>query len=128
MVFKNSPDLEFGCFSLEQLVQAMRYYEEDRGLQELSPLDLTQFSDARSGRELQEQYCSLRSAPSLKGKTWGKALMRVAFESDAGETNKLYYAWACVLRAMSADYDYQRKSFPIDPDRLGKLNKGKGLQ
>lgn len=118
MVFVNSPDIELGCFTIEELLKATTYYEEAAGITYLEPLVASEFKDVQSGRAFEERYCELRMAPSLKGKAWGAALMRVAFESDHEESNRLVHAWACAARGVTTDYEVQRPRSPIDPDTL----------
>jgi hypothetical protein len=122
MVFVNSPDLELGCFTIEELSKAITYYEEASGIPDLEPLDTSQFTGVRGGREFEERYCKLRMAPSLKGKAWGASLMRVAFESRRGESNPLMHAWACAARAVTTDYEVQKTRSPIDPETLKNLD------
>lgn len=121
MVFINSPDLEVGCFTIEELLKATTYYEEAAGFTDLEPLDATAFQDIQTGRAFEERYCKLRMASSLKGKAWGAALMRVAFESDHEESNRLVHAWACAARGVNTDYEVQEKYYPIDPETLKNL-------
>ncbi|MCE9559285.1 MAG: hypothetical protein K8R88_10060 [Armatimonadetes bacterium] len=116
VIFKNSPDLETGCFQIDELLKATVYFEESIGVQDLEPLDPDDFRDINSGRKFEEQYCKIRRAPSLKGKLWGEALMRVAFESGKGEENRLVHAYACAVRGVSADYEVQRVRHPLNPE------------
>jgi len=122
VVFVNSPDLELGCFTLDELVQAIAYYEDAVGITGLEPLDASVFAGVRTGRELEERYCQVRTARSLKGKSWGAALMRVAFEASDGESNPLVHAWACAARGVSTDHEVQQTRSPIDPDTLKNID------
>lgn len=126
MVFINSPDLELGCFTIEELLKAIAYYEEAAGINDLEPLDASEFTDIRTGRDFEERYCKLRMARSLKGKTWGASLMRVAFESGNGEASPLIHAWACAARAVTTDYEAQRTRSPIDPSTLKNVERRNG--
>ncbi len=128
MVFVNSPDLEFGCFTIEELLKAAVYYEEGVGFTDLEPLDSKAFQDIQTGRAFAERYCELRKVPSLKGKSWGAALMRVAFEFDHEESNHLVHAWACAARGVTTDHEVQRTRSPIDPETLKNIDvQGEGL-
>lgn len=122
MTFINSPDLELGCFTISELLKATEYWEQDAGFTDLEPLDPAAFESVRTGREFEERYCQVRLAPSLKGKSWGAALMRVAFESDYKESNRLVDAWACAARGVTTDYEVQRTRAPIDPETLRSIS------
>lgn len=107
-VFLNEPDLEYGCFDLNQLCRALALFEADESGDPPSPLAPTAFEGLVSGKQFEERYKSLRPAQALKGKTWGRALVRVAFEarSDEGdESNRLVNAVRCAQRGVVADYD-----------------------
>lgn len=118
MIFVNKPDMEFGCFTMPELVTALHYYEESQDYQCKDRLDLEQFLGVETGRALMERYVKLRHAPSPKGKAWGAALMRVAFENDVDESNRLKHAWACAIRAVTSDYEVMVKNCAINCETL----------
>jgi hypothetical protein len=118
MVFVNSPDIETACFTIPELVKAAGYYEQEIGEQNLAPLDIADFAGVKSGKEFEQRYCKIRIARSIKGRIWGEALMRVAFESGRGEAQRLVFARNCAIRGIEADYDFQRDKFPVDPVTL----------
>lgn len=126
MVFVNDPDFEIACFTKEELVKATGYYETEAGMSDLEPLKVEDFDGIITAKEFEERYCKLRIAPSLKGKAWGAALMKVAFDSKRGEANRLVHAWACASRAITTDYQAQKSRSPIDPATLRNLEVKEG--
>jgi hypothetical protein len=116
MVFLNTPDIELGNFSIEQLVRATQLYETELGL-EGPPLDVAAFEGVASGRSFAKTYEDLRLSRGIKGAAWGRALVKVAYEDrehDGDETNGLVYAVACAHRAMTTDYDASKRMYRIN--------------
>lgn len=127
MVFVHKPDIELGNFSVEQLVRATEEYEWELSLVGLPPLDATLFSGVKSGKEFDVLYGHLRQARGLKGTTWGRSMMRIAYadrKSDMDESNGLIYAVACALRGVTTDYAASEKMYRIDPLTLKTVPTG----
>lgn len=121
MVFQNEPDLELGCFSISQLVEATKYYEAAMGADFPTELKVSDFEGASTGGQFSARYQKLRLAPSPKSKLWGEALMQAAFDSpgeEEAEGKRLVQAVMCAIRGTTADYEYIAKHYPINPITL----------
>lgn len=126
MVFVNEPDLERGCFTDEELVQAIRNYEDAVGFQSGDPLNIEFLRGTNSGAELEERYQKLNRVRSLKGKDWGESLLK-AIAKGATEENKLVHAISCGIRAITTNYEAQETRYRVDPETLKSVPTGKNL-
>ena len=127
MVFVNTPDIEKGNFSVEQLIRAAHLYEANMGWKDLPALDVSNFGNVESGKAFEATYKHLRCSRGLKGNQWGHALMCIAYddrEDDADESNQLVYAVACALRAVATDYVASKRMYRIDPLTLKTVETG----
>jgi hypothetical protein len=127
MVFLNKPDLEMGCFTVEQLCRAAEEYEQLLGSQPAAPLDPLLFQGVTNGAEFETRYSELRHTRGLKGATWGEALAHVAFSdrtAPSDEGNPLVHAIMCAHRAASTDYEAQSRIQRVNPNTLESESTG----
>ncbi len=78
MAFVNSPDLELGRFTTDELANAIAFYEDEVGSSGLPLLTASELGNVANGHKLDQRYRRLRRARSIKGRTWGTRLMRIA--------------------------------------------------
>jgi hypothetical protein len=120
--FLAEPDLEFGNFSGEELIEvAITHGTASQGLTIDEPKWRVAASGAKSGKELESAWkqCGLGS---LKGESWGVALMNFALNHrefpdrhpKSGKLRSLVEAASMLAQARGAGYQRSKNAFKVD--------------
>lgn len=125
----NQPDFEFENFSVDELIEIAIQLDGTLGFDSKSLLSGNK-QDINSGRTFEKYYIEHSARKiSLKGKEWGEALAKYAFENplkaDTGLKRTFIETIDQVLLARRVSYDYQRDYFEIDPNNFQIKEKDK---
>lgn len=120
-VNKNSPDFEFGNFTLEELIEVAAYMDEKNGAN-TDKLKNGDWSNISNGRQFEEKYKKLTEIGErgLKGKQWGASLAEFArrnpYIDKKEKTRPFFETVKYALQSRRVSYTYQRKNYSINPE------------
>jgi len=126
----NSPDFEFGNFTIEELIEIAAIMDEKQGANSES-IRNGDWSKVRNGKEFEENYRKLTQIgkKGLKGEEWGKALAEYALKNPflnvKDKERPFLKTVNHALQARRVRYDYQRNNYYIDSEtfQIEKISK-----
>lgn len=117
----NSPDFEFGNFTLEELIEVAAGMDENNGAN-AEKLRNGDWGGICNGKQFEEKYRELTEIgqKGLKGEEWGKSLAEFALKKpylDGNEKKRPFLETVnYALQSRKVRYDYQRNNYCINPD------------
>ena len=125
----NSPDFEFGNFTLTELIEVVCQLESEND-NDVSRIKEEDWSEVKTGKAFEAKYKSFPYVSNnvLKGPKWGVALAKYMLEKPyIAETQTIrpfYETFRNSLIALRVKYEYQEQYFRIEPNTftLKRLN------
>ncbi|KDC48454.1 hypothetical protein [Pseudoalteromonas fuliginea] len=125
----NSPDFEFGNFTLTELIKVVCQLESEND-NDVSRIKEEDWSEVKTGKAFEAKYKSFPYVSNnvLKGPKWGVALAKYMLEKPyIAETQTIrpfYETFRNSLIALRVKYEYQEQYFRIEPNTftLKRLN------